>query len=277
MIMRPPIVGKRWSHRHSAKGRAARAFTLLEMLIVLIIIAIIAGLALPHIRGNSESAAINAACRQLVADLSLARQTAIAQRSTVAVLFVSPEVQSLDLSSPGWSAQDRQKIKELQGGVYTRYAFYQYRRVGEQPGTRETSGYISEWKALPDKTFIDPDEFLANTSFFKVSPNNPQPKFHFPFTSSPVELIGTYGLPYIAFDHEGRCVVIDRDETGSGLVIGTNRHLNIATGAILVNRDAQGVVTDFEVQQIPPYNATNNVIEVDVLTGRARRLELQLQ
>lgn len=253
------------------------AFTLLEMLIVLVIIAIIAGLALPHIRGNTESVAINAACRQLVADFSYARQRAISQRSTVAVVFLSRDILGPDLLGPGLTANETAEIKRLQGGVFTHYALYQYRRVGEQPGTRGTDGYITEWKSLPDKTFIDPDEFSQNT-FFKYSQSNPQPKFRFPFSSSTPPQIGINGLPYVAFDHEGRCITVDRDETGSGSMAG-DRFLNVARGAILYTRDNSGIVqlNDFEVQEVPPRNATNNVIYINALTGRAKRLELQLQ
>src|SRR4051794_37632643 len=92
-----------------------RAFTLIEMLVVLVIIAIIAGLALPHIRGHSESVAINAACRQLVDDLSFARQKAISQRSTIAVVFVSPELFDstiFPLRSP-FNANEIEAIKRL--------------------------------------------------------------------------------------------------------------------------------------------------------------------
>ena len=260
-------------------ARLRRAFTLLEMLIVLVIIAIIAGLALPHIRGNTESVAINAACRQLVADLSYARQRAISERSTVAVVFVSPEILGTDLLSGGsLTAKERAEIKRLQGGVFTHYALYQYRRVGEQPGTRGTDGYITEWKSLPDKTFIDPDEFSQNT-FFKYSQSNPQPKFRFPFSTSPAVDFGSSGFPYVAFDHEGRCITVDRDETGAGSMRG-DRYLNVARGAVLVTRDNNGVInsiSDYEVTQVPPLNATNNVIHVNALTGRAQRLETKLQ
>jgi prepilin-type N-terminal cleavage/methylation domain-containing protein len=257
---------------------ARRAFTLLEMLIVLVIIAIIAGLALPHMRGPSESAAINAACRQLVADFSYARQRAIASRSTVAVVFLSPDIFGTDLLSGGVTPNEAAEIKRLQGGVYTHYALYQYRRVGEQPGVRGSDGYITEWKSLPDKTFIDPDEF-NQTSFFRRSPSNPNPKFRFPFSDSPPPQIGVNGLPYIAFDHEGRCITVDRDETGAGSMNG-DRYLNVARGAILATRDASGVIVDggsYEVVEVPPGNATNNVIYVNALTGRAKRLETPLQ
>ena len=192
-------------------ARLRRAFTLLEMLVVLVIIAIIAGLALPHIRGNTESVAINAACRQLVADFSYARQRAISERTTVAVVFISPDVLGTDLLGGGLSNKEKDEVRRLQGGVFTHYALYQYRRVGEQPGTRGTDGYITEWKSLPEKTFIDPMEF-DETSFFKHSQPN---KFRFPFSTSPTEIIGLFGLPYVAFDHEGRRITVDRDETGA--------------------------------------------------------------
>jgi prepilin-type N-terminal cleavage/methylation domain-containing protein len=266
-----------------SEARRARAFTLLEMLIVLVIIAILAGLALPHIRGNTESVAINAACRQLVADLSLARQRAISQRSTVAVVFISPDVFNINLGGP-WTANELDEIKRLQGGVYTHYALYQYRKVGEQPGTRDSEGYITEWKSLPDKTFIDPDEFtkdrlnLNQFAGFRVHPGNVQPQFRFPFSSSPPLQVGPNGLPYIAFDHEGRCITVDRDETGAGSMAG-DRFLNVARGAILFTREPDGSVvqSNFEAQQVPPFNATNNIIYVNALTGRAKRQELQLQ
>jgi prepilin-type N-terminal cleavage/methylation domain-containing protein len=272
----------RWPGNTPERVSGQRAFTLLEMLIVLVIIAILAGLALPHIRGNTESVAINAACRQLVADLSLARQRAISQRSTVAVVFISPDIFNINLG--GWGPNELEEIKRLQGGVYTHYALYQYRKVGEQPGTRDSEGYITEWKSLPDKTFIDPNEFtkdrlnLNQSAGFRVHPGNVQPQFRFPFSSSPPLQIGPNGLPYIAFDHEGRCITVDRDETGVGTMAG-DRYLNVARGAILFTRESDGRVleSNYEAQQVPPFNATNNIIYVNALTGRAKRQELQLQ
>src|SRR5436190_8733798 len=131
----------------------ARAFTLIEMLVVLIIIVLLAALTLPHIRGNQESVAINAACRQLVDDLSFARQRAMSIRGTVAVVFIPPDLFTFDLtSSSSFTPKELDAVKRLQGGVYTHYALYQYRTVGEQPGSYTSSGYITEWKSLPDKT-----------------------------------------------------------------------------------------------------------------------------
>jgi prepilin-type N-terminal cleavage/methylation domain-containing protein len=256
-----------------AWGRAGRrAFTLLEMLIVLIIIAIIASLALPHIRGNTESVAINAACRQLVADFSFARQRAMATRSTVAVVFVPREVRELNWNSSAYTPREQAEIKRLHAGSYTHYALFTYRKTGDQPGNHQNLGYITEWKSLPEKTFVEPLEFDDTSFFFRNGL-----KFPFPFSTS-IPFGIPPGLPYIAFDQEGRCIRIDRDETGAG-VLAEDRILRVARGSILYSRESDGTILDqnFDVQQIPPFNSTNNVIHVDALTGRAKRLELQLQ
>jgi prepilin-type N-terminal cleavage/methylation domain-containing protein len=271
-------------------GGRCRAFTLIEMLVVLIIIALLAALALPHIRGNQESVAINAACRQLVDDLSFARQKAMSIRGTIAVVFVGPALldsSKFDSTSSAYTPTEQEAVKRLQGGIYTHYALYQYRSVGEQPGSYASKRYITEWKSLPDKTFIDTNSFPVDYSpanFTGLFLDQPSPsgsptvanavKFPFPFSTS----VASYFLPYIAFDGEGRCVQIERDETGAGISY-RDVWINVARGPILYSRLNDGTVdpNSLDVQQIPPYNATNNTIHIDFLTGRAERLELQLR
>lgn len=260
----------------SQRGLRCFAFTLIEMLVVLIIIALLAALALPHIRGHSESVAINAACRQLVDDLSFARQKAISQRSTVAMVFVPPSILGNTLSAPTYSTNEIALHKKLQGGVYTHYALYAFRRVGEQPGSG-TRGYITEWKSLPEKTFIDPAMFMQGGLFSGLAGARRVEKFPFPLTRASVS--GSTSLPYIAFDAEGRCVHLIDSLTGASTPDGDMEDIRIARGSILFTRQPNDTIlpANYDVQQIPPFNATNNLIHIDYLTGRAKRIELELK
>ena len=263
--------------RGGAVAARGRAFTLIEMLLVLIIIVLLAALALPHMKGHTEAAAINAAMGQVMADLSYARQRAMAQRSTVAVVFLTDAVfnqQQVPLANA--DAEERVAIRRLQAGAFTHYALFQFRHVGEQPG-RGSRGYITEWKALPSKTFFF---FATNAAFNPYTlANMPIDKFPFPFTRSwdrqpnPIEP----KLPYIAFDSEGRSIALHPSLNGSALDF-RDAALSIARGATFHGRDPQSdAINTFEIQEIPPYNSTNNVIAIDFLTGRAKRVQTEVQ
>lgn len=265
----------------NARRRSARAFTLVEMLVVLIIIAILAALALPHIRGHSESVAIKAATHQIVADLSFARQKAISQRSTVAMVFLPEKALGVDHTLGIFDNEEKAAVKQLQSGAYTQYAIYSFRRVGEQPG-RNTGSYLTEWKALPEKTFFGTNQFDSGRL---LPQNKTPPQFPYPFSRSTYPL----EMPYIAFDADGRRTEIVNTTTGFGTLPSPSLafspslgHLHdtndvdieIARGAILYVRDSFGAVNlaSFQLQEIPPFNSTQNVVHVDALTGRAKSI-----
>src|ERR1043165_5452570 len=124
--------------RHLIAGRSSprRAYTLVEMLIVITIIGILAAVGLPAMKGLGESGRISSANRQLLDDIAFARQKAITTRSHVYMVFIPPSiVQSafktvLDKLQP----QERKTVTNLFTGQYTTYALFARRNVGDQPG-----------------------------------------------------------------------------------------------------------------------------------------------
>ena len=254
--------------RERLEQRSARAFTLLEMLVVLVIIAMLAALALPAIRGALESRAIDSASQQLLEDVSLARQKAISSRSAVALVFISDAIfRNGEVPLANADAEELKAIRRLKAGAFTHYAFYQFRRVGEQPG-RSSAGYISEWKALPDKTF------LATNNSFSVLDLSIGVRFPFPFTRSgddpsPIQP----RFPYLAFDANGRSIEFGNSGSSFDITPTGDRDISIARGAVFYARDPSTgdlINNNLELQEIPPLNATQNVIHVDGLTGKGQ-------
>ena len=249
-------------HRFGTKARGSRAFTLLEMLLVVTIIGIIAYMALPHMTGFTKSNNMSVATRQLMDDVSLTRQRAMANRTTVYVVF---------LPTNYWSAARGPLTNQMFPGQLTSYAMLALRSVGDQPGQKHPQ-YLSRWKNLPDGVFIPPGKFTGygmpltivdgtNKSFTVRALTN---WAQVPFPS--VGNVSNY-LPCIAFNSQG------------GLVssIADDEYIPLTRGSIFYPRDTNGVayqkgMEPGDIIETPSGNWTNdyNIIHIDKLTGRAK-------
>lgn len=83
-------------------GSRSKAFSLIELLVVLAIIGILAAIAIPALNSMSSAPNLTASANQLSAEINLARQTAVTMNSPVEVRFF-----------------------DIEGGKYTAYASYQ--------------------------------------------------------------------------------------------------------------------------------------------------------
>ncbi len=73
--------------KHKAGSYRARAFSLLEIVLVLAIIAIVSAIAVPRFASASARYQADAAARRIVADMKLARARAYSTSASVAVSF----------------------------------------------------------------------------------------------------------------------------------------------------------------------------------------------
>ncbi len=256
-----------------------RAFTLLEMLVVIGIIGILAALALPSLRMNKGNA-MSAASRQLMDDLQLARLKAITSRTKVYVLFFPGAQSYLNLAgNPGANSYftSDPSANALLANQYRAYALYTPQSLGDQPG-RGNPRYLSEWKTLPDGTFFPSYIFtnltyatniflnVSNISFNTyVGPPSAPDIFAVPDLSSPVFL----ALPYIAFNPDGGVY------NGGQTIRNRDIALWLASGSVFQLKDATGntnLVQDAEMLETPPgsWQINSNAVRINWLTGRSR-------
>lgn len=260
------IAGK---FKESRAGHRAVAFTLIELLVVMAIIGILAVIGMPALKGLMGSTNAASAHRQLVDDLSYARLKAINDRTTVYVVFNSPEI----LNVP-WSAQEKLEVEKRLNGQYTSYALFARRRLGDQPGGDPNSYvYITDWKSLPDGTYIATNKFelLTKNEWAAVSNSTNRPFAYFPNIPFPTEKGRPISLPCIAFDYQGKLVFPD------GFAHGGDERIGISSGSIIYPVDDETgryLFQPAEVIETPRSGWTNNpIINVDWLTGRSENLE----
>ncbi len=256
----------RWSGRPSTHASALRfgagaprrtlartvaAFTLAELLVVIGIIAILAAIGLPALRGLGQSNAIDAATRQMLDDLAYARLRAINDRTTVFMLFVPPNAE--------------QQVTNLAPYRLTGYTLYSRRSVGEQPG-RSSPRQLIPWRRLPDGVFFAINK-LADPAFSGVLTNKLQEPFAWTnnFYIAITNRVYALGMRYIAFDDRGRLTRFDA--LGRPLPTGEDQFIALVRGSVTHPQDGQGRYLELDAVEVPPGN--RRYIRINWLTGRA--------
>jgi len=280
------------------------AFTLIELLTVIAIIGILAALLAPVIRNFSKPDATVAASRQMLDDLSRARALAIADRSTVYVVFIPTNFWGSWGGPPEGSVNNgtlwnqvplptRTSMVATQayGAQLNGYMLISLRDVGDQPGRPIPKDLLSI-KTLPQGAFIAPYKFTTTPFGSGQAPyptNRPDlPIYGFlrtnniPFPTAsvltnllPSPYINTFSsggltLPYIAFNYLGQLT------PGDGSVLPYDENIPLDYGSISPALNPQNklpIQAGPSFTEDPPGNSTNisyNLIHVDRLTGRAR-------
>ncbi len=254
--------------RSTAELRHVAAFTLIELLVVIAIIGVLASIGIPALKGFGSSNAVSAATRQLMDDMSLARQTALNNRSEVLMVFVPPMTQvdsanlKLQLTT---NTIEILQLTHLTNAQYSSYALYAKRTMGDQPGAKN-GRYLTPWRSLPEGVFIATNEFtVLNDNIWKAVPNLTNRPLHYVSLPFPSQNGVPFPLPTISFNFQGQ------------LSAQGDEYLMLTRGS-LVYSTAPGnppLPIAPEVVETPKNNTrSNNVIRIDWLTGRARAEKL---
>ena len=259
--------------------RCKFGFTLIELLVVIAIAGILAGLAVPALKNLGKSDATVSASRQLLDDVGRARQLAMAQRTTVYMVFVPANFWNRLTAAQTNSLAGMTATVNLCDEQLTGYTFIGQGTVGDQPG-RHSWHYLAPWQSLPDGTFIATNKFSNLGPSVSVPPaitilNNPNSPFTiYSFITNavpfPLETNSTLVMmPCIVFNSFGQLLGQD------GQISQRHEYIPLAKGGVSPAVDPTTKTYQLNpptVEELPPGNSTNtsaNIVDIDPLTGRA--------
>lgn len=247
----------------SVGGRPLRAFTLLELLVVIGIIGVLASISVPALKGFGRANKVAAAGRQMLDDLGFARLSAINARSQVYMVFMPPLDQ---IQYNSFSDAERRELTNLVSSQFTGYALVSQRSLGDQPG-QVNARYLTEWKRLPDGMIFSPIKFNNTLSFdiwknLQDTTNRPFLYVEVPF---PLPNSLPHRLPAITFDAQGQLAY------GGSEVQEADQIITVAEGSVFYPRgeNKRPVLQAADVVIKP--NAMDESVKLRIkhITGRA--------